>query len=256
MTTARNRFISFLIKECSGLNYVLLNYIYYDLAQIPSHETLEFLIDKDDYKTLLYVISSAKEIKSLKSRKEVGVQIIKIVFADHSSFVMKIKIELSRNGIILMNSREMLKHSLTNNENIKIPAPCYQFENILLSSIFNKKDVDEKFRNYFSNFNFETRSKIFAHIRPKYNFILNVLDDLYAFNDNNYSKIRNTIKSQKQNKGWRYSFHKIVFAFDYLIRFSVTRWEQLRGTESHSENQRTVSHELKNLLQRNSLIRY
>jgi hypothetical protein len=256
MTSARNKFIHFLIKECSGLNYVLLKYIYDDLSELPADEKLELLIDKDDYKTLLYVISSSKEIRNLKSKKEVGSQIIKINFTDHSSLVMKIKIELVRKGIVLMNSREVLKHSITNNDKIKIPGHCHQFEYILLSSIYNKKDVEEKFRKYFTGLNFEMRSKIFAHIRPKYNFILNVLDDLYVFSANNYRKIHIAIKSQKANKGWRYNFHKIIFAFDSVIRAFVNQLELFTQRESRAENQRTVSHELKDLLQRNSLIRY
>ncbi|MEP7168860.1 MAG: hypothetical protein ABI855_05770 [Bacteroidota bacterium] len=255
MTTARHRFTAFLLKECSGLNYVLLKYIYDDILQIPSGEQLEILIDKEDYKSLLYVISSAREIISIKSKRNVRSQIVSIKFSDHSSLDLKLKIDIERNGIVLMSSKEVLKNARINKLNIKIPAPCHQFEFILLSGLLNKKDVDEKFRNYFSSLSFDERSKIFGHICPKYKFILNVLDELYIFSDNNYHKIVNAIKLQKQNKGWRYTFHKSAFVYDYLVSNFIRGWEQLNNKENEPSLQSEASHELKNLLQRNSLIR-
>lgn len=255
MATARYRFINFLLKECSGLNYVLLKYVYDDILQIPSDERLEILIEKEDYRSLLYVISSAKEITNIKSKRNVRSQIVNIKFSDHSSIEIKIKIDIERKGIFLMNSRQVLRASIVNKQNIKIPAPCYQFEHILLSGILNGKDVEEKFRNYFSNFNFEERSKIFAHICPKYKFVLNVLDELYLFNKNNFDKIESTIKAQKENRGWRYTFHKSVFVYDYLITTFMSGWDQLNKKENNSSDQGNVSSELKSLLQRNALVR-
>lgn len=255
MTTARYRFINFLLRECSGLNYVLLKYIHDDIEQFSSGEKLEILIDKEDYKTLLYVISSAREISRIKSEKNVSAQRINIKFSDHSSLDIKIKIDIERRGIVLMKSRDILRSSIINKQNIKLPAPCFQFEYILLSAILNKTDVEERFRSYFSNFSFEIRSKIFAHIRPKYNFILNVLDELYKFSDGNYHKIVSTIKAQRQNKGWRYTFHKTVFAYNYLISTFVNGWQRFNERGTHSSNGRTSSPELKDLLHRNALVR-
>ncbi len=255
MITARYRFINFLLKECSGLNYVLLKYVYDDVIQIPSHEKLEILINKEDYRTLLYVISSAKEITRLKSKRNVHTQIVNLKFSDHSSLELKIKIAIERNGIILMNSHDILKTSIINKQNIKVPAPRFQFEHILLTSVLSKTDVEDRFRNYFSSFSFETRSKIFAHICPKYNFILNVLDELYTFSDSNYYKIVNVIKTQRQNKGWHYTFHKISFVYNYLISTLVNGWRQMDERNNRSLNDRTASSELKNLLQKNALVR-
>ncbi|HKR07148.1 MAG TPA: hypothetical protein VJY62_21100 [Bacteroidia bacterium] len=255
MTTARYRFINFLLKECSGLNYVLLKYVYDDILQIPSDEKLEILIDKEDYKSLLYVISSAREIINIKSKRNVRSQIVNIKFSDHSSLEIKIKIDIERKGIILMNSKHVLRASIVNKQNIKIPAPCHQFEYILLSGILNRNDVEEKFRNYFRTFSFEERSRIFAHICPKYKFILNVLDELYIFSNNNYHKIVHAIETQKQNKGWRYTFHKFVFAYDYLISNFIRGWDHLNSKENNSPDQSNGASELKNLLQRNALIR-
>ncbi len=255
MTTSRHRFINFLLKECSGLNYVLLKYIYNDILQMPASEKLEILIDKEDYKPLLYVVSSAKEITSIKSKRNVSSQIISIKFSDHSSLDLKIKVDIERNGIVLMSSSEVLKRSIVTTNNIKIPASYHQFEYILLSGLLNKVDVEERFRNYFSNFSFDERSKIFAHICPKYKFILNVLDELYTFSDGNYSKIVEAIKTQKQNKGWRYSLHKAVFIYDYLITNFIKGWMQFNNNKQISSTQINGTNELKNLLQRNALIR-
>jgi|GEM_PF-3321705 len=255
MTTARYRFINFLLKECSGLNYVLLKYIYDDILQIPSDEKLEILMDKEDYKSLLYVISSAREITHIRSKRNVRSQIVNIKFSDHSSLELKIKIDIERKGIVLMNSSSVLRSAIVNKQNIKVPAPYHQFEYILLTGLLNRKDVEEKFRNYFSTFSFDQRSKIFAHLCPKYKFVLNVLDELYLFTNNNYHKVLNTIKGQKQNRGWKYAYHKSVFAYDYVISTFTRSWKQVNNQATGVEQTTNFSSELNNLLQKNALIR-
>jgi hypothetical protein len=254
MITSRHRFLNFLLKECSGLNYALLKYVYDDILQMPTSEKLEILIDKEDYKSLLYIISSGKGITSIRSKRNVSSQIISIKFSDHSSLDLKIKVDIERNGIVLMNSSEVLRHSVVTKQNIKTPAPYHQFEYILLSGLLNKIDVEERFRNYFSGFSFEERSKIFAYICPKYKFILNVLDELFPFSDDNYRKIAGTIKMQKQNRGWRYSFHKAAFVYDYVITGFMKGWMQFNNNQTSSA-QINGTNELRNLLQRNALIR-
>lgn len=255
MNSGRNRFLTFLTQNISGLNYVMLNYVYDDITQLPQTEPLEILIDKDDYKALLYVLSTAKEINRLKTKKSLQLQLVHIKFSDHSRLVIKIRVSLERKGIVFMNADEVISSSIVDKENIKLPAAMFQFEYLLLTSVLSKKEVEEKYRKHFSKMNFETRCKIFAHIRPRYNFVLNVLDDLYTFNNNYYRKIKKTIRSDKQNTGWRYAWHKLRFYVDYLIRVFVNSLEQIRSSDSHVVNERAHPGELKNLLQRKALIR-
>lgn len=254
MNTCRNRFIFFLVKNSSGLNYVLLKDVYNDITNLPAEHHLEMLVDPDDYSALLHVISTAKEISTIKTRKSLHSQIISLHFTDQTTLVLKIKISLERNGIVYMNAHEVLASAIINNENIKTPGLPYLFEHIMLSAILNKQDVNEKYREYFAGLDFKTRSKIFAHIRPKYNLVIHLLDDLYIFNNKHYRKIKKAINTEQQNTGWRFASHKIIFSFTFIVRLLINLFEHLSLSSSQVVNNSIPPVELKDFLQRKSMV--
>ncbi|MFI5218778.1 MAG: hypothetical protein ACHQNT_04755 [Bacteroidia bacterium] len=242
-----------MVKNCSGLNYVLLKDIYDDITELPQEHQLEMLVDPDDYSALLHVISTGKDISTIKTKKSLHSQIISLHFTDHSSLILKIKISFERNGIVFMNAGEVLASATVNSENIKIPALPYLFEHIILLAILNKKDVNEKYREYFARLDFKSRSKIFAHIRPKYNLIIHLLDDLYIFNGKHYRNIKKTINTEQQNTGWRYAIHKIIFSFIFITHTLINFYEHLSSSNSQSVNNSMPPVELKDFLQRKAI---
>lgn len=253
--TCRNQFLTFLIKNCSGLNYALLKYIYDDITQLPESLPLVMLIDRDDYSALLYVISTAKNISKIKTKKSLHAQIITLKFSDYSFLVIKIKVSFQHQGVIYMNADDILLSVAPNKENIKTPAPSYQFEYILLSGMLNKMDMEDSYREYFGKMTFDVRSKIFAHIRQRYNLVLNVLDDLYSFNKNYYRKIRKTLNSEKQNSGWRFARNILDLSFAFVSRNIANGFDRISFRNSRSVSKSTGPLELSNYLERKSILR-
>ena len=139
--------------------------------------------------------------------------------------------------------------------NIKILSPQHLFEYVLLESILKKKNVEEKYREHFNNFGFQERSKIFAHVRSKYNFVINLLDDLYTFKRMHYQKVHAKIWTEKQNKGGRYVFHKINFVFTYLVNMLVSGWEQINTKLTTEPKDRTAPQQLRTLLHKKAAIK-
>lgn len=253
--TARNKFLCFLIKECSGLNYAVLNYVYNDIKELPTEEPMEILIDKLDYSALLYIISSGKEISWITTKKSLASQIIDIKFNDNTNITLKIKSDIKRNGIILMNAEKVLRLAVINKGNIKTPAPHHLFEYILLDSVLHKKNIDEKYRLYFTSFNFEVRSKIFAHLRSKYNFVIHLLDDLYVLKKSNYQKVIHKVWAEKQNRGWRYAFHKMNFVSAYIATFLLNMWSLISTRRIQQQSDPALSHQLRTFWHKNTAVR-
>lgn len=255
MHTDRNQFLVFLAKECSGLNYVFLNYTFNSIFDIHSSDKLELLIDKEDYASLLYVISSGKDISKIKTKKVLYAQVIDIKFTDHSSLSFQIKTTIERNGIVLMNSSEILKESVYNEQHIKTPSPRHLFEYIVIYNLLQKKNVEDKIVNFFNAFSKETRAKIFAHIVPKYNFVINVLDELYFFGRTNYRKAHSKIGLSKQNRGLNFFIHKISFSISFVKMSIMNTWEQLLSQNVTVSGKKAVPNQIRAFLLRKAIIK-
>ena len=253
MILLRQKFLSFLMKECSGLNYVLLNYINDDITDFPVDEKLEMLIEKGDYRTLLYVISKGKEIIKFKHIKNLSSNGICIKFKDRSSLNLEIKTTIERKGAVLMSTEDVFRYSVRNTQNIKVPAPCHEFEYVLLNALLNKRDVSEKYKAYFSKYSFNVRSKIFAHITPKYHLVINVLDDLYSFQKNNYRKIKAGIKSHRHNKGSRLFFNRLRYIVNSGKIFLMSFMEFFRSEEKDSTSEKNLAGDFGNLLNKKAI---
>lgn len=254
MNTERTYFLEKIIKEISGLNYVFLNYFFDSPEQIPSDLPVEILIDKEDYTTLLYVISSSRRITLLRTKYGMASQIVEIHFADFSSVVLKIKAALTGNGNVLMNTEDVLKTSATLMSSVKVPSPGYQFEYSLLNSTLNKVNVPEYQQKYFAKMNFDERSQIFAHITSKYKFVIHLLDDLYLFQKRNYRKINSAVSKDKVNSGLRFLIHKVQFAFKFLYTLLFASWQEINLKEQTAK-ENIIKAELKSLLHRNAVVK-
>ena len=255
METARSRFLNYLSKESSGLDYVWLNYLDENIFSRPEREPLEILISKDDYTTLLYIISVEKEIDWLKTKQCLHSQIIKIYFKDLSSITLKIKVALMQQGKVIISAHDVLKSAVHNGGQIKIPSPALQFEYLLLKSMLNHKELLEKYRSYFSKLNFETRSKIFAHMVPKYKLSINLLDDLYEYSSGNSRKFRHVIDNKKRNSGFSFLKNQLQFIFYVTGGLLYHRWQQYGHMESAAARRTSFSQNLKNFLSKNAVIR-
>ncbi len=215
--TKRNQFLSFFIKECSGLNYVLPSYIYSELAHLPATEPLEILIDPEDWSSMLYVISNGKAIRALRTSRTLYAQKIKITFSDSTSLILMVMTKIERNGMVLMKANQVLESAVQLPDAIKVPVPCHQFEYILFKSLLIKRDMEEKYRSYFKDFDAKVRRDVFSHIIPKYKFVINLIEDLFYYDKKFYRKINYTLAVQKENRGWRFLLHETFFFSSLLF---------------------------------------
>jgi len=254
MNTERIFFINRLIKEISGLNYVLLNYFFDDVEQIPTGMPIEILIDKDDYTTLLYVISSSGRISFLRTRYGMRSQVIEIRFADLSSVVLKIKAAIAASGSILMEANDILKTARIVKSSVRIPSAGFQFEYALLNSALKKSNIPQYQQEYFGEMNFEKRSQIFAHITAKYKFVIHLLDDLYPFHSRNYSKIKSAIHRNKKNSGVHFFIHKVQFFLQYMFTLFFARWKEISLTGQNAR-ENSIKESLNMALHKNAVVK-
>lgn len=195
----RNIFLKHFFEQISALDYAVLRFVAPTL-QDYSEDNLMLLISKKQYKKALEAVGASPQIKSISLIEKPYYGSVHITFNDGFNFELNVITNLVRKGVFIMDENEVLRYAVTNELGIKVASPTYHFEYTLLSHLLNGLSVSDTYKEYFAKYDRETRSRIFGHIRGRYYLEMNVLDDLYEFNQKYYHKIQDKILARKENK--------------------------------------------------------
>ncbi len=241
MNTDRILFVQFFFREISGLNYAYLNYIDDDRSFFSAHTSAELLIDRDDYDSLVYVLTSFPKIKYLRIKKDFSCEFLELQFSDNTRYLIKLSIELFYKGYHLLSSREALNNIKKSPEGIRYLSEAHRFEYFFLKSMLGRQDVPEEYRSVFGSMNMQDRSRIFAHIIPRYRFVIHVLDELFSYQSRYLLKVISALRKNKMNRGIRFAFHRIQY-FMFRLRHRIFKsWSRLEYHRSSEQDQ--LSHQ-------------
>jgi hypothetical protein len=236
----RNQFVNDFFQELSRLRYVALRMV----APVNqfNDEELKILLDSKQYTRLLEIISSSDNIKSITLLEKPFSADVTINFFDHTSLRINIITSFVRKGIRFMDEQKVLSTSITNADGVKVPQPCYNFEYIVLSHLLNGVNVSENYRQHFADYSKEDRTKIFAHMRERYAFEINVLEDLFRFEEKTYNIIRRKLHKLKENS----FFKRFLRDMQYIPYFVINLYSRHRikitfKSEVHPQMKRASS---------------
>lgn len=236
----RNKFVNDFFQELSRLRYVALRMI------APVHqfndEELKILLDGKQYTRLLEIISASENIKSVTLLEKPFSADVTINFCDHTSLQLNIITSFVRKGIRFMDEQKVLSTAVTNADGVKVPQPCYNFEYIVLSHLLNGVNVSENYRQHFADYSKEDRTKIFAHMRARYAFEINVLEDLFKFEEKTYNIIKRKLHKLKDNSLLRRFMRDVQYIPYYAINlYSRHRIKITFKPEMHHQLKRASS---------------
>jgi hypothetical protein len=238
--THRNRFVQNLFHEISHLRYAALRFVR-PLDEFNENE-LKILLDRRHYKQFLEIISNSENIISVSLVEKPFSTTLHLNFYDHSKLELNVVSELVRKGIKFMDAKQILSMVLVEKDGVKIPQPSYSFEYVVLSHILNGANVAEEYRDYFRKFSRDERSKIFAHIRSKYFVVINVLDDLYSFDEKTYNQLRSKILKREQNGSLRTFFRSLLYIPWYFINIYHRKNFKITFKRSSSQSDLNQAH--------------
>lgn len=249
METDRKRFIAYFIKHITSLRYVFLKYIADSAGQIAEFSDIDLLIDKKQIYRFLEIIRAGSKINRIHIHQKSFVTYVSIYFEDHGYLELDLITRFDRKGLIFLSSEEVLEKSVMNDEQIRVPSPGHHFEYIMLFYMLNGSNADIKYCNHFSTYSFEQRAVIFAHVREKFDYIINTLDELLVFKNGNYLKTLAKIKAYPENRGLRRLRNKIIYAGDFLKDFFYNHGITITFSGVDGAGKSTVLEEVKNILQ-------
>jgi hypothetical protein len=132
-------------------------------------------------------------------------------------------------GLVYLDMHEMLRNCITDSNGIKWLSPAYHFEEVILYHRVRVETLPDRFRQYFSSLDEETRNAIFRHITGKYRVNINVIEDLYKHHSRFSRKILQIAEARPENKGWLMLRNKLCLLTDRwkssLQKFGVQKYD-------------------------------
>lgn len=249
MNTDRKRFIAYFIKHISSLRYVFLKYIATSSDEIAENSDIDILIDKRQLYRILEIIRAGSHINQIHIQQKSFVSFVSIHFEDQSYLELDLITSFDRKGIVFLQSKEVLQEARINSDGIKIPALGHHFEYIMLFYLLNNSSADPKYLKHFASYSFEERAAIFAHVRPKYDFIINTLDELLVYQRKYHLKVLEFIQEFPENKGFKKLLHKFNYVGDFFNDLFNNHGIIITFSGVDGAGKSTVLAEVKNLLQ-------
>jgi thymidylate kinase len=249
MLTDRKKFITYFIEHISGLRYVVLKYIAESADQIAEYSDIDLLVDKKQMYRFLEIIRAGSHISRIDFQQKSFVTFVHIYFEDQSYIELDLLNRFDRKGLIFLDSNEVLDQAVVNSENIKVPSPGHHFEYIMLFYMLNSSDANEKYIEHFAGYSFEERAKIFGYVRPRYDFIINTLDELLVYKKKFHEQVLDVIESYSSNRGINKILNKLRYFGDIFSDFTKTRGITITFSGVDGAGKSTVLEKVKNVLQ-------
>ncbi len=243
----KNQFASFFFKEISGLNYVYLNHVGTDVTEIPTFSTIDLLVDREDYASLLYVITSFPHIRTIRTKKAFKTQYIQLRFADESVFSMKLLVALNRMGTKVMDAGAVLAGSRTTADGIRVPSAPHRFEYHFINAMISKEGLPEAFCHQVKGMSAEERTAIFGHLVSRYRFVIHLLDDLFSYQRKYRVRVKRTIRSEKPNRKI-FRMFRSLFVLSYWTRNLFGAWKEIHLHPDSEEQARPLGNHIKAFL--------
>ncbi len=206
----KSAFLTHFFEKLKEVKYAVLGFTYPDLANYES-DSLHLVVERSDNKTIHHILEFSPYLRHIKLIDKPFVSTITLTFADGTKFDINLVNAFVRQGVCYMSEVEVLRNTIINNIGIKQAAPSYNFEYVWLLHLLNKNNVADHYRTFFSAYDRETRSGIFAHIRGRYFLELNILDELYDFHKRTYNQVSERIVRRKENKWYKKLFRQVQY---------------------------------------------
>ena len=195
----RNELIEAIVSNSNRLQCVILNPCGPAAKLQSDQSTIDLLVDKIGEEDFLEFCRSNKFVKesvidSRFKRKKVSVKML-----DGSEVSLKLIRDMVLKTLSTLPVDDIFESSNENQYGIMVPSVEHQFEYILMKSQFSKTAFPDKYQKYFSSMDPAVRTAIFRYMQLKYNFVFNVIEDLYKPKNSLLFKITIGLRALPEN---------------------------------------------------------
>lgn len=209
-----NEYINRCLKRLTRIRYAVHHYDRPLPDILASGKVLQLLSDRQNRERILNAFLQDPDTVSADVRKRNFRTEVMLKLSDGDKVRLRIVHRLEYMGLVYMNTQEILRKCTVDSNGIKwLSAPCH-FEEVILYHRMRSEALSDRFKQYFSTLDDETRNAIFRHMTGKYRVNINVIEDLYKHNTRFTVKILQVAESRPENKGWLMLRNKLCLLTD------------------------------------------
>lgn len=209
----RNELIELILSNSQRIQCVVLNSCGAPTKLQADLSTIDLLVDKQGEEDFLRFCRTNKNVKEVFVFPRLGRKKVSIKMMDGSEVSLKLIRQMVRKTLSTLPVAEIFESSEVNSYGMLVPPVEYQFEYIMMKSHFSKSDFPDKYQKYFSSMDPAVRSSIFRYLQLKYNFVFNVIEDLYKPKNSIMLKITTGLRSLPINSLGRIFFRSLQLVF-------------------------------------------
>jgi len=219
MNTNRNGFLESFAQSTPLLRVIFLNHSGAPEKLLSDFSTIDLLADKKSTAEFITYCESHPLVTELRILPQYRKTEITVEFQDRSELRFILVRSMVRKALTCLPLQEIRKEAFVNEYNMLVATHHHHFEYLMLNCQFAGMPFVDRYRNYFSTFDFEKRTQVFRYIQPRYDFVINNLDELYQPKSGTLLNIMVGLRKEKSNTLFRMLLRLIEYGFFNLFGF-------------------------------------
>ena len=213
MKSQRIAFLELFAQSTPLLKLIFLNHSGEPAKLLNDISTIDMLADENSTLDFINYCTSHKHVNTISIIPQYRKTEITIEFKDRSELKFYLLKSMIRKALACLPIDDIRKESYVNEFNMLVSAPHHHYEYVFLSCQFAGMPFAERYKTYFSAFDFENRTKIFRYIQPRYDLVINNLEELYTPKASTLLKIMVGLRKDKRNSLFRMFLRVIEYGF-------------------------------------------
>ncbi|MFM7768142.1 MAG: hypothetical protein ACKOKB_06250 [Bacteroidota bacterium] len=209
----RNELIESIVSNSNRLQCVILNPCGPAAKLQSDQSTIDLLVDDEGEIDFLEFCRSNKFVKEIVIDRRFKRKKVSVKMLDGSEVSLKLIRDMVMKTLSTLPVNDIFESCNENQYGIMVPSIEHQFEYILMKSQFSKTAFPDKYQKYFSAMDPAIRSTIFRYMQLKYNFVFNVIEDLYKPKNSLLFKITIGLRALPENSLGRMMWRGVQLFF-------------------------------------------
>ncbi len=219
MNTNRNGFLESFAQSTPLLKVIFLNHSGAPAKLLNDISTIDLLVDKNSTADFISYCESHPLVKELRILPQYRKTEIIVEFQDRSELRFNLIRSMIRKALTCLPLQDIRSQAFVNEHNMLVAAKHHHFEYLMLNYQFAGNAFADRYRNYFSTFNFESRTQVFRYIQPRFDLVINNLDELYQPKSGTVLKIMVGLRKEKSNSLFKMLLRLIEYSFFNIFGF-------------------------------------
>ncbi len=241
MNTDRISFLESLAKNSALLKVVFLNHSGAPSKLIADLWSLDLLADRKATQEFIHFCEGHAMVKELRISREFRRTEIIVKFLDTTEMRFILLRGMIRKAFSCLHVDEIRATAFVNEFGMNVAAHEHHFDYIFLSCQFAQISFPDRYKNYFSSFDFDTRTKVFRYIQPRYDLVINTLDELYTPKGSTQLKIMVGLRRDPMNSLFKMILRVVEYGFFKFFRLFRKRVTVIHNRQNYFEHEKITS---------------